>query len=94
MSREIIFCCLFPLLFDWIFAVSVKSTPELLYSIEIFSKRYSMGCSRSQAPMRLFLCIFDKVLGRGGVIATSHTPEQSQNLDVKPARSRAEAEVD
>lgn len=45
-----------------------KSTPELLYSIEIFSKRYSMRCSRSQAPMRLFLCIFDKVLGREGLL--------------------------
>lgn len=43
-----------------------------------------MGCSGSQAPMRLFLCIFDKVLGREGVIATSHTPEQSQNLDANP----------
>lgn len=45
-----------------------KITPELLYSIEIFSKRYSMGCSRSQAPMRLFLCIFDKVFGRKGLL--------------------------
>lgn len=51
LSREVIFCCFVPFLFDWIFAVSVKkrrkkmtkiqqkikSTPELLYSIEIFS---------------------------------------------------------
>lgn len=29
-QREIIFCCLFPLLFDWIFAVSVKTTKVLL----------------------------------------------------------------
>lgn len=43
-----------------------------------------MGCSRSQAPMRLFLCIFDKVFWVGGVISTSHTPEQSPNLDVNP----------
>lgn len=38
--------------------------------------------------MRLFLCIFDKVLGRRGFIATSRTPEQSQtNLrEVEPRR--------
>lgn len=52
-----------------------------------------MGCSRSQAPMRLFLCIFEKVLGREGLLQQV-TPEQSQNVDIKPARSRANAEVD
>lgn len=31
------------------------------YCFVLFSIMYSMGCSRSQAPMRLFLC---KVLGR------------------------------
>lgn len=46
-----------------------------------------MGCSRSQAPMRLFLCIFDKDLGREG-LSQQVTPEQSQKLE--PARSRAE----
>ena len=71
MSRETIFCCSFPLLFDWIFAVSVKDKKVLLSYctvLRFFSKRYSMGCSRSQAPMRLFLCIFDKVLGREGLL--------------------------
>lgn len=75
MSREVIFCCLFPLVWLDICCMckrkmtkkNYRSAPELLYSIEIFSKMYSMGCSRSQAPMRLFLCIFDKVLGRKGL---------------------------
>lgn len=87
----------FPL-FDWIFAVCVKekrqkknyrSAPELLYSIEIFSKMYSMGCSRSQAPMRLFLCIFDKVLGRRGLLQQvthlNNVKTETWNLhEVKP----------
>lgn len=38
MSREIFSAIFFPPRFDWIFAVKIQSTPELLYSIEIFSK--------------------------------------------------------
>lgn len=75
--------------------INYRSAPELLYSIEIFSKKKCTvwGVVGHKHQCAFFCVFFDKVLGRKGLIATSHTPEQSQNAETCTESSRSEASI-
>lgn len=59
-----------------------------------FSKRYSMGCSRSRAPMRLFSVYFWEGFRKGGGLPQRVTHLSNLKTETfKTCTSRANAEV-
>lgn len=86
---EIIFCRFFPVWLD-ICCKNYKSTPELLYSIEIFSKVQFRVWKVTRAPMRLFCVFLTWVLGGVVLYNKSHT-WTSQTADVEVAGCKTEA---